>query len=253
SAEIRKAEAILLHLRWTQAKAQEAEAKSALAQATTLVGDRAAAQMQAAKDQAVGAHKLPELREAEAAAAAALQRLTIAKAQIEEEANRMRARNAELEKRLAQLDADIAREEQLVRDNADVLERLDAEERALNTENAGAAEREAQTRAAFEEAQAHLAASEAALAKVTSERAEASAARGQIERTLRETGERRDRLQRQLAEIDREAADIAQRIAALADPAEKRVLVDEAEAKANAAEAGAVEAEKIVAEARAAE
>jgi chromosome segregation protein len=253
SAEIRKAEATLLHLRWTQAKSQEAEAKSALAQATTLVGDRAAAQMQAAKDQAVSAHKLPELREAEAAAAAALQRLTIAKAQIEEEANRMRARNAELEKRLAQLDADIAREEQLVRDNADVLERLDVEERALNTENAGAAEREAQTRAAFEEAQAHLGASEAALAKVTSERAEASAARGQIERTLRETGERRDRLQRQLAEIDREAADIAQRIAALADPAEKRVLVEEAEAKATASEAAAVEAEKTVADARAAE
>ena len=253
SAEIRKAEAILLHLRWTQAKTQEAEAKSALAQATTLVGDRAAGQMQAAKDQAVGAHKLPELRDAEAAAAAALQRLTIAKTQLEEEANRMRARNAELEKRLAQLDADIAREEQLVRDNADVLERLDAEERALNTENAGAAEREAQTRAAFEEAQAHLTASEAALAKVTSERAEASAARGQIERTLRETGERRDRLQRQLAEIDREAADIAQRIAALADPAEKRVLVDEAEAAATASETAAVEAEKTVADARAAE
>lgn len=253
SAEIRKAEATLLHLRWTQAKAQEAEAKSVLAQATTLVGDRAAGQMQAAKDQAVGAHKLPELREAEAAAAAALQRLTIAKTQLEEEANRMRARNAELEKRLAQLDADIAREEQLVRDNADVLERLDAEERALNTENAGAAEREAQTRAAFEEAQAHLTASEAALAKVTSERAETSAARGQIERTLRETGERRDRLQRQLAEIDREAAEIAQRIAALADPAEKRVLVDEAEAAATASETAAVEAEKTVADARVAE
>ncbi|MGQ2903369.1 MAG: chromosome segregation protein SMC [Neoaquamicrobium sediminum] len=253
SAEIRKAEAILLHLRWTQAKTQEAEAKSALAQATTLVGDRAAGQMQAAKDQAVGAHKLPELRDAEAAAAAALQRLTIAKTQLEEEANRMRARNAELEKRLAQLDADIAREEQLVRDNADVLERLDAEERALNTENAGAAEREAQTRAAFEEAQAHLTASEAALAKVTSERAEASAARGQIERTLRETGERRDRLQRQLAEIDREAAEIAQRIAGLADPAEKRVLVDGAEAAATASEVAATEAEKTVADARAAE
>ncbi|MBX9452274.1 MAG: chromosome segregation protein SMC [Mesorhizobium sp.] len=253
SAEIRKAEATLLHLRWTQAKAQEAEAKSALAQATTLVGDRAAGQMQAAKDQAVGAHKLPELRDAEAAAAAALQRLTIAKTQLEEEANRMRARNVELEKRLAQLDADIAREEQLVRDNADVLERLDAEERALNTENAGAAEREAQTRATFEEAQAHLTASEAALAKVTSERAEASAARGQIERTLRETGERRDRLQRQLAEIDREAAEITQRIAALANPAEKRALVDEAEAAATASEVAATEAEKTVADARAAE
>src|SRR5690606_8800045 len=98
SASIRQAEAVLLHLRWTQAKTQEGEAKSVLAQATALVGDQAAAQMQAAKDQAVGAHRLPELRDAEAAAAAALQRLTIARSQIEEEAARVRSRTTELEK-----------------------------------------------------------------------------------------------------------------------------------------------------------
>ncbi|RIK87612.1 MAG: chromosome segregation protein SMC [Hyphomicrobiales bacterium] len=253
SADIRKAEAILLHLRWSAARDQEAEAKSALAQATTLVGDRAAQQMQAAKDQAVGAHHLPGLREAEAAAAAALQRLTIARSQIEEEAQRLRARSAELEKRLAQLDADIAREERMVRDNAEVLERLADEERGLNGDNAGAAEREAATRAALEEAQARLAASEAALAALTSGRAEAAAARSQIERTLRDTAERRDRLVRQLGEIDREAAAIAEKIAALADPAEKLMLAEEAEIAAAAAEETALAAEEAVAEARAAE
>src|SRR5690606_6837003 len=135
SAEIRKAEAILLHLRWTMAKQQEAEAQSALSAATSLVGERAAAQMNAAKEQAVGAHRLPELREAEASTAAAVQRLSIAKAQIEEEAGRIRARQAELDRRLEQLEADIAREERMVRDNADVLERLAEEERQLNAEN----------------------------------------------------------------------------------------------------------------------
>ena len=75
--------------------------------------------MNAAKEQAIGAQRLPELRDAEAAAAAAFQRLSIARAQIEEEAGRIRARQAELDKRLAQLDADIAREERMVRDNAD--------------------------------------------------------------------------------------------------------------------------------------
>ncbi|MCO5144652.1 MAG: chromosome segregation protein SMC [Aquamicrobium sp.] len=253
SAEIRKAEAILLHLRWSIARDQEAEAKSALAQATTLVGDRAAAQMQAAKEQAVSAHHLPALREAEAAAAAALQRLTIAKAQIEEEAQRVRARAAELEKRLAQFDADIGREERMVRDNADVLARLDEEERSLNSDNAGAAEREAGTRAAFEEAAARLAASEAALAAVTAERADAAAGRAQIERALRDIAERRERLARQLAEIDREMGEIAGRIAALADPAEKRVLLDEAQAAVEAAEEAALAAEEAVADARAAE
>ncbi|RWL38115.1 hypothetical protein, partial [Mesorhizobium sp.] len=84
SADIRKAEATLLHLRWTLAKTQEGEARSALAVATTLVGDRAAAQMAAAREQGIAAHRLPDLRDAEAAAAAAFQRLSIAKTQIEE-------------------------------------------------------------------------------------------------------------------------------------------------------------------------
>ena len=131
SADIRKAEATLLHLRWTLAKAHEAEAQSALAVATGLVAERASAQMNAAKEQAIGAHRLPELRDAEAAAAAAFQRLSIARAQLEEEAGRMRARQAELDKRIAQLDADIAREQQMLRDNADILQRLADEEATL--------------------------------------------------------------------------------------------------------------------------
>ncbi|TIN66285.1 MAG: chromosome segregation protein SMC, partial [Mesorhizobium sp.] len=253
SADIRKAEATLLHLRWTLAKTQESEARSALAVATTLVGDRAAAQMAAAREQGIAAHRLPDLRDAEAAAAAAFQRLSIAKTQIEEEAGRIRSRQAELERRLQQLDADIAREERMVRDNADILERLRAEEAELNSDNAGAAEREATTRAAFEQAGATLSQSEARLAALTAERAEAAASRHQIERTLRETAERRDRFARQLAEVDRELSDIVARISGLPDPAEKRLLVEDALARLEESELGAIAAEQAVAEARAAE
>ncbi|MDR7031640.1 chromosome segregation protein SMC [Mesorhizobium sp. BE184] len=253
SADIRKAEAILLHLRWTAAKLQEGEARSALAVATSLVGERAASQMNAAKEQSVGAHRLPELRDASAAAGAAFQRLSIAKSQIEEEAERIRARQGELGRRLQQLDADIAREERMVRDNAEVLERLTAEEAALNADNAGSAEREANTRSAFEQATAALAASEDVLAKLTAERAEAAAGRNQVERTLRETAERRDRFARQLADVDREIAELAARIGGLPDPAEKRVLVDQAAAVLEKAEAAAIRAEQTVFEARAAE
>ncbi|MER8430360.1 chromosome segregation protein SMC [Mesorhizobium caraganae] len=253
SADIRKAEATLLHLRWTLAKSQEGEARSALAVATALVGDRASAQMAAAREQGIGAHRLPDLRDAEAAAAAAFQRLSIAKAQIEEEAGRIRARQAELERRLQQLDGDIAREERMVRDNADILERLREEEATLNSENAGAAEREATTRAAFEQAGATLVQSEAKLAALTAERAEAAASRNQIERTLRETAERRDRFARQLADVDRELSEILSKVAGLPDPAEKRALVEDALARLEETEAGAISAEQAVAEARAAE
>lgn len=253
SADIRKAEATLLHLRWTLAKTQEGEARSALAVATALVGDRAAAQMAAAREQGIGAHRLPELRDAEAAAAAAFQRLSIAKSQIEEEAGRIRARQGELERRLQQLDGDIAREERMVRDNADILERLRTEEAALNSENAGAAEREASTRAAFEQAASTLAASEAKLAALTAERAEAAASRNQIERTLRDTAERRDRFGRQLADVDRELSDILSKVAGLPDPAEKRMLVEQAMALLDEAEAAVAQAEQSVIDARASE
>ncbi|RVC46483.1 chromosome segregation protein SMC, partial [Mesorhizobium sp. M4B.F.Ca.ET.088.02.2.1] len=120
-------------------------------------------------------------------------------------------------------------------------------------ENAGAAEREATTRAAFEQAGATLSQSEAKLAALTAERAEAAASRHQIERTLRETAERRDRFARQLAEVDRELSDIVARISGLPDPAEKRLLVEDAAARLEESEAGAIAAEQAVAEARGAE
>src|SRR5690606_3100149 len=253
SAEIRKSEAILLHLRWTLAKTQEGEAQSALAEATALVGERASPQIEAAKEQAIGAKRLPELRDAEASAAAALQRLAIARAQAEEEANRIRARQAELEKRIEQLDADIARERQMVRDNAEVLDRLDAEESELRQAEAGADEREKAARAAFEEAEARLSESEAALARLTAEKAEAQASRAQAERAIRDGRERRDRLARQLESVDRELEEIAARIAALPDPAEKRADVDAAAAALKEAEEKAAAAENAVTLARARE
>ena len=253
SADIRKAEAALLHLKWSHARDQEAEAQSALSAATAAVGEKASAQMQAAKDQAVGSGKLPELREAEASAAAALQRLKIALGQIDEEAERVRARQAELDKRIAQLDADVAREKQLLQDNESVLERLATEEQGLEAANAGAAEQERQARTVFEDAQSKLAASEASLGELTAERADVSARRAQLQRAVQEGNERRERLERQLQQLDDETANIAKRIGDLADPAAKQEAVTNAEAAVADAEAKATKAEKTVAEKRGAE
>lgn len=253
SADIRKSEAILLHLRWTAAKTAEGEARSALAQATALVGDRAAQQMEAAKQQAIGSHKLPELRDAAAAAGAAHQRLTIAKAQIDEEEQRIKNRQAELDRRIEQLASDIERENRMVAENADILKRLAEEEEALKAEEGGSSEREASTRAAFEAATATLTLSEGALTTLTAERADAVAQRAQTERALREASERKDRIARQLADVDRDLGAIVSQISALPDPAEKRVLVDEAQKRQADVEARAVAAEKAVVEARQAE
>lgn len=250
SADIRRAEAALLHLRWSQAKAQEGETRSALAQATSVVGEMAQLQMKAARDQAVGALKLPQLREAEAKAAAALQRIAIARTQLDEEEGRIHARRSELMKRLEQLTADIAREEQMVSENADILARLEEEEQNIFAANEDSGEREEQVRILFEQAETRLAESEEQLAQATAERAEAIAERTQIERALTEARERRARAEGQIAQIERDISANIEQIGGLFDPAQKRVAVETAAEMLAASEETILLAEEQVAQAR---
>ena len=243
SADIRQAEATLLHIRWTEAKSAEAESESALSSATSHVAEQAQVQMEAAKQQAISASKLPEMRESEAKVAAALQRLQIARSQIEDEAERVAKRKSEIERRLAQLREDIAREEQMVVDNAGILERLEAEEAELVGVLSQSDVQSVAAETEFKQAQAKLTESETALGTVTAERAEASAMRSQLERSIRDTGERKARLDRQISDAGNELAQIAGKIAELPDPIEKKKLVEAAEARVVAFEArlGALE------------
>ena len=169
SADIRQREALLLHIRFVQAREAENEAAIALNAVTSLVAEKAQAQMEAAKAQAIASLKLPELRDAEAKAGAALQRLQIARSQLDEEADRLSRRRDDLMRRLAQLGEDIRREEQLMADNADVLARLDAEEEELRALLEQSGEEADETKAAFDDAAAKLAESERQFAAVTAE------------------------------------------------------------------------------------
>jgi chromosome segregation protein len=77
--QVRKAEATLFHLRWVAANAELAEAERAKDSAVRMVAERTGAQAEASTRQAHAAADLPAMREAEAKAAAALQRLTAAR------------------------------------------------------------------------------------------------------------------------------------------------------------------------------
>src|SRR5213078_3151077 len=77
--QVRKAEAMLLHLRWVAANAELAEAEHAKNAAVRVVAERTGQQAEASKRQALAAAALPALRETEARAAAALQRITMAR------------------------------------------------------------------------------------------------------------------------------------------------------------------------------
>ena len=246
SSVIREAEATLLHIRWSEAKSAEGESESVLATATAEVAERAQLQMEAAKAQAISANKLPELREEEARAAAALQRLQIAWAQIEDEAERIAGRKQEIERRLTQLRDDIVREERMVVDNAGVLERLVQEESEFRETLSSSDARSAQTRSEFEQADAKLNESETALSRVTAERAEAQANRSQLERAVRDFGDRKVRLEAQIAEAQRELDEIGGKISALPDPIEKKAAVDIAEEAVGRLESALNESEETI-------
>src|SRR6202166_3636601 len=116
SQQIRKAEAALHHLRFINATAEVADAEHAKDASIRVVAERTGAQAEAATMQAVAAAALPALREAEAKEAAALQRLVIARETLDREEARAKERMAELDRRIAQLDEDIVREQKLAAD-----------------------------------------------------------------------------------------------------------------------------------------
>ncbi|MUZ71134.1 AAA family ATPase [Agrobacterium vitis] len=253
SADIRARDAMLLHIRWTEARQAEAEAEASLNETTSLVAERAQAQMEAAKAQAIASLQLPALRDEEVKAAASLQRLQIARSQLEEDAGRLFKRRDELTRRLLQLEEDIAREQRLVDDNAEILERLAAEEAELEDVLTESGQEADDLRIALEDASASLTDSEARFAAVTAERAEAAAGRNQLERALRDLADKRLRLERQADEAGRELDAVAEKLAALPDPEEKREAVEAGEYAVEEAESTVGQAEEALSAARRAE
>jgi len=250
SADIRKAEATLLHIRWVEAKEMEAQTDQALTKATSDVAEHAQAQAEAAKAQAVASLKLPELRDAQAGMAARLQRLQIARSQLDEVAERARRRRAELERRLAQLKNDLDRESVLIRDNEAALSRLAAESDQLQALETDTERMLPALQEAFQHATALLSDSEKALTGMTAQRAQAEALAGQLERQMHELTGRKTRIEGQMAEARREENDLAARIAVLPDPADRQKDVAVAEAGLSALDEDIARAERSLADAR---
>src|SRR3954467_12527368 len=124
SEHIRKAEAVLLHLRWLAAEAGLRQARAGFAEAEAKVRAlmlAVAAETTKRTDAAAG---LPDLRHAEAAAAAALQRLGLARQALDAEERRVAEATAANQRRLTQVAGDLGREQALAADAGQALDRL---------------------------------------------------------------------------------------------------------------------------------
>ena len=206
AAEIRRNEALVLHLSWRECEAAFFEAQRRLEVDVREVAERTRVQAEAARAQAVAAAALSPLREEEARVGAALHRLVLAREALEGEERRARERTAELERRIGQLANDLARETALIDDAAGVSERLTAEAAALAEQSGVGVELTEEAQARLSDAEHALQVSEARLAEAQAALSDLNARRNALGAALAEENRRHARFIEECATIERERA-----------------------------------------------
>src|SRR6266404_4335766 len=239
AAKVRKAEAMLFHLRWLEANSDVAETAHVHDLSVRDMAERTREQAKAARIQAVRASELPALREAEARAAAGLQRLTNARETLDREEERAKERVAELDRRLTQFSADIAREQQQTSDAEVALQRLDTESTELKDEIKSRVEKRSGVDGRVLEAEATLAAAERLFAELTTVLADLTAKRNQLEGNVRTHRDRLARLDQDVANVEREEQKLAQETSGLGDLTALAAVMESAQQALAQAEAGA--------------
>ncbi len=205
SGKIQAMEALQYHLQWTAACEQVETEEAAFKEALSAVAEETKAEGEALRQQAEAAEQLQPLRDEEAQRAAVLHRLSVERDALEREEARAKARQAELETRLAQASRDLAREEEHIAEAEDMLRGLGEESRRLVAASSRD-EEEPQLREAATKAAAALGMAEGALREATTVLAEARAERGRLDAEKTTITGRIGQLETQSDEIGNELA-----------------------------------------------
>ncbi|HZH26603.1 MAG TPA: chromosome segregation protein SMC [Azospirillaceae bacterium] len=243
--QVRRADAMLLILRWDAAEAAETAARRAFAEADGHVATLMAEVARTATVRTEAAGGLPELRKAEVEASAALQRLRVAKEQLDAEERRVADARAQAERRLAQAKGDLGREASLAADATAALGRLADERDRLVAAQGNEAEAEAAARNVLAETRDAVDGLERELQRLTEEVAAAEARRGTLQRASQELGQRLTQLTRRRDELDRDRSRLAADEAARPDLAAAEAAVVAAEGALASAKAEAEAADKV--------
>jgi len=211
SAEIRKSDALLLHLSWREAATQVNGEEANLAAALEKMALATEQEAKALRAEADTAARLPALREQEAAKGAVLNRFKVEQDNLEREAERSAERQRELAARAEQSSRDLEREKGLRAEAQDTLARLEAEAQSMAGTAALAADFEQKALISYERGDAELKLAEARLSQLTSAAAEARARRRSVEAQCQERREQIDRLKRQMVALEAETREIVGR------------------------------------------
>ncbi|MGB8276812.1 MAG: AAA family ATPase, partial [Methylovirgula sp.] len=253
AAEIRRQTALHALVNHREAIAALAAAERKLEADLLGLAEETRRQAEMARLQAVAAHELPPLREAEQAAAGELQKLVLARETLDGEEKRAKSRLAELERRLAQMNADLGREQALIEDAASVLGRLDAEAADLAEMSGSDAEAEAVARENLAAAEAALAISDKALTEAQTAFSNIEAKRAALVGSLREEAQRLARFEAELQQVRANLASLKAEFDSADADADLKAALEAALAAAKSAEERIVAAEAAHAQAREAE
>lgn len=201
---IRTAEATLFHLRWIAAEADLDKQRAGLSEIEAEVNRIAVLVAEASTEQAEAAADIPELRETEARAAAALQRLVIARESLDEEERRLEAQVADTQQRIEETVADVTREESLISDAAAANERLTAERESIIAMRDGEQENRKQAASDLEAAGTAVSELEGALNTLTQQVAESEARANAFQRRVSDFESRAERLAGRAAQLREE-------------------------------------------------
>ncbi len=200
SAEIRKAQALILHAKWQEAKTAADECRIELRKLRDEVGRLTQMVAKTTTGHLKASETLPALREREAIEAAALNRFNAELARLDAEARQARERKGGLKTLLQQIGEDLAREKNARKDMDDALSRLMVEEEELKTGSGSRTERHESARLALEKAQGKLAGYEEIFEKLGAKQAESRAQRDALQRIINEITNNEKRLAEQIVQ-----------------------------------------------------
>jgi chromosome segregation protein len=247
SAEIRSAEAVQLHLGWSEAQRQVVAEESQLSTTMAAVGLATQSESEALRQEAGLAETIQPLREEEAVRGAVLQRLKIEDERLKGEEERATARTAEIEARISQMSQDLDREQHMITEALEQIAQMDEQASSIETTASSHATLESEARTHQVEAHQMLLATEEALTEVQGALAEERASIRQLEQAYAEHHKATIRLEEELNKVTAESETLAQKSKGLAIVVALSGLVQETSEKLEAVEEQALDAEQVTA------
>jgi chromosome segregation protein len=226
---IRRAEAALLHLRWAEAEGNAVRVKDALLEAERRANDLLAVVTRGHTTRTEIAAELPPLRQIETAAAAIVQKLTLAREQIEAEVRRVDEEKAAHEHRRVEAQVDREREDVRRKDAQEAITRLEDERQKIARTGIEIGAQLPQASEELAAVNAEVEGLDSALSHLVEAAANAEAHKQALVREIEALGSRQADLAKRRSELDAQRVRYAAEAAGHPDSSLAAALVDASE------------------------